>query len=134
VGCTLASRLVALKKQIKRDHNPDYLFIEPSEMVVTRELREVAAMGRRDVTYAIGPFVTLVDGPAFEAQWQERAALIGGQVAGADIVAVNKTDTLAADQLAAIAGRLDGRGGAVIGLSAIAGQGLGQVIDRVAGD
>ena len=54
------------KKKLKKKYDPDVLFIEPSEAVVTQELRDVSAMGLRDIKYDIGPFITLVDGPDFD--------------------------------------------------------------------
>ena len=65
MGCSLATSLVDLIKKIKRRHDPEFLFIEPSEMVVTQELQNVTAMGHRDVRYQIGPLITLVDAPRF---------------------------------------------------------------------
>jgi G3E family GTPase len=94
VGCSLATSLVDLIKKIKRSHDPEFLFVEPSEMVVTRELQNVAAMGHRDVRYQIGPLVTLVDAPRFPFMWAERQQLIIGQINGADIVALSRIDRL----------------------------------------
>ena len=75
MGCSLATSLVSEIKKFRRDIDPDFLFIEPSEIVVTREMRIVSSMGLRDVKYATGPFITLVDGPAFEVSWEERRPL-----------------------------------------------------------
>lgn len=94
MGCSLATSLVDLIKKIKRSHDPELLFVEPSEMVVTRELQNVAAMGHRDVRYQIGPLITLVDAPRFPFMWAERQQLIIGQINGADIVALSRTDRL----------------------------------------
>jgi G3E family GTPase len=94
VGCSLATSLVDLIKKIKRTHKPEFLFVEPSEMVVTQELQNVAAMGHRDVRYQVGPLITLVDAPRFEFLWAERQRLIIGQIKDADIVALSRTDRL----------------------------------------
>jgi G3E family GTPase len=102
VGCSLASSLVDLKKQLKRNFDPDLLFIEPSEMVVTQELRNVAAMGLRDIKYETGPFISLVDGPQFEFLWSERQALLLGQVKDADLVAVSRIDLIDDNELKSI--------------------------------
>lgn len=118
MGCSLASSLVDLKKQLKRNVDPDLLFIEPSEMVVTRELRDVAAMGLRDIHYETGPFITLVDGPLFEFLWSERRALLLGQVKDADLVAVSRVDLIGNDELGRIKSLLEGHGGSSIALSA----------------
>ena len=79
---------------MKRRHNPEFLFVEPSEMVVTQELQNVAAMGHRDVRYRIGPLITLVDAPRFSFMWAERQQLILGQIFGADIVDLSRTEKL----------------------------------------
>ena len=90
----MATSLVEVIKRFKRIHDPKLLFIEPSEMVVTQELRNVAAMGRRDAYYQIGPLITLVDASRFDFMWAERQQLIQGQINGADIVALSHTDGL----------------------------------------
>lgn len=63
-------------------------------MVTAEELRAAVAAGRRDCTYDIGPFITLVDGAEFEATWAERRKLVLAQIAGADLVAISRADML----------------------------------------
>jgi G3E family GTPase len=134
VGCSLASSLVDLKKELKRNHNPDFLFIEPSEMVVTQELRDVTAMGLRDIRYNIGPFITLVDGPLFEFLWSERRTLLLGQVKNADLVAVSRADSIDAGELNNIRQALAGCCSDVTVLSIRSGDGLAEVVKRVCGE
>ncbi len=102
MGCALAARLVALIKRVKREHEPDVLFIEPSEMVVTSEMRQVIAMARRDIDFDPGPLITLIDGPNFDLLWDERKRLILGQITDADVVAVSRTDRISNGQMEAI--------------------------------
>ncbi len=99
MGCSLASSLVDLKKELAKSHDPDVLFVEPSEIVVTAEIRNVAAMGCRDIHYDIGPFITLVDGPLFGFLWQERRHLMLGQVNGADMVFISRCDQIESREL-----------------------------------
>ena len=134
MGCSLASSLVDLKKELKRSHDPDFLFIEPSEMVVTQELRDVTAMGLRDIRYDIGPFITLVDGPLFEFLWSERRALLLGQVKDADLVAVSRADSIDIGELNTIRQELDRYSSNVIALSIRNGDGLAEVVKRVCGE
>jgi G3E family GTPase len=94
VGCSLAASLVDLIKKIKRKHQPEFMFIEPSEMVVTQELQNVTAMGHRDIRYQIGPLITLVDAVRFASIWAERQQLVLGQIKGADVVALSRVDQL----------------------------------------
>ena len=134
MGCSLASSLVDLKKELKRSHDPDYLFIEPSEMVVTQELRDVTAMGLRDIRYDIGPFITLVDGPLFEFLWSERRSLLLGQVKDADLVAVSRADSIDAGELNKVRQALDRYCSNVITLSVRSGDGISEVVKRVCGE
>ena len=133
MGCSLASSLVDLKKELKRNHDPDFLFIEPSEMVVTQELRDVTAMGLRDIRYDIGPFITLVDGPLFEFLWSERRSLLLGQVKDADLVAVSRADSIDVGELNKVRQALSGYCSNLIPLSVRSGDGLAEVVKRVSG-
>ncbi len=63
-------------------------------MIVTQELRTVTNMGLRDIKYDIGPFITLIDGPSFSFQWQERPKLLLGQIQDADSIALSRTDLI----------------------------------------
>jgi G3E family GTPase len=107
LGCSLAASLVQLKKKLKRTINPDYLFLEPSEMIVTKELRNVTKMGLRDIQYDIGPFITLIDGPSFSFNWEERPKLLLGQMQDADRVALSRTDMIDSKQIEHIRKILD---------------------------
>ncbi len=118
-------------KGFRRELDPDFLFIEPSEMVVTRELRNASAMGLRDIKYDIGPFITLVDGPSFDFSWQERRALLLGQIRDADLVVVSRTDLIKSERLAEIGGVLKGYCNGALGLSTHFGQGIKEVVEMV---
>jgi len=121
--------LVSEIKKFRRDIDPDFLFVEPSEMVLTHEMRDVTSMGLRDVKYAVGPFITLVDGPAFEVSWEERRPLILGQVEGADIVAVTRSDLLDTGRVQEIIEVLREYTGNVFQMSVTGNAGLWKVMD-----
>lgn len=127
----MAASLATRIKGLRRELNPDYLFIEPSEMVVTRELRNASAMGLRDVKYEIGPFITLVDGPAFDFSWQDRRALLIGQISDADLVVISRTDLIKSERLAEIEGTLKEYCNGVLSLSTRLGQGIEEVVKMV---
>ncbi len=131
MGCSLASSLVDLKKKIKREFDPDLLFIEPSEMVVTRELRDVMAMGLRDIRYVSGPFITLVDGPMFGFLWNERQNLLLGQVADADLVAVSRVDLIEAEEFETIKSQLKAYCDPLIPLSTKEGINVEEVVNLI---
>lgn len=131
MGCSLAASLVARIKEIKRTIIPDYLLVEPSEMVLTQEMLDATRMGRRDVSYEIGPFITLVDGPDFEQVWEERRPLLLGQVHQADLVAVSRIDLMGPERLADIIQTLGEYRNPVLPLSSRTGQGLEEVMQKI---
>lgn len=100
-------------------------------MVVTRELRNASALGLRDVTYEIGPFITLVDGPTFDFSWKERRALLLGQISDADLVVISRTDLIDSGRLDEIGTTLKGYCNGLIGLSTHLGLGVKEVVEMV---
>jgi len=125
---------VASLKKVLKSHQPDLLFAEPSSMVVTRELRDATTMGLRDVSYNIGPFITLVDGPGFESNWLGRKELLMGQITGADIVALSRADLLDEDEIRHAQGVLEEYAHGVVRLSVRKGWALSEVVDRIVGN
>ena len=122
-------------KAFKRGLDPDFLFIEPYELVVTKEIRTAASMALRDVRYELGPFITLVDGPTFEFSWQERRRLILNHVEGADLVAISRTDLLETEQVEKIRNALKDHvcNNHLLGLSVSLNQGVKEVIAKILG-
>ena len=104
------------------------LFIEPSEIVLTHEMKNVSSMGLRDIKYESGPFITLVDGPAFEDLWEERRPLIMGQVADADVVAVSRSALMDAERVQQTVSVLRGYTEKVIQLSTVENVGIGEMM------
>ena len=88
-------------------------------------------MGRRDVSYAAGPLITLVDGPLFDFLWQERRQLLLGQINGADLVAVSRTDLLDAAQMRRIHSALRDERERLLELSTASGAGVVELIEKV---
>jgi G3E family GTPase len=131
VGCSLAASLVARIKEIKRTVNPDYLFVEPSEMVLTQEMLDATRMGLRDVSYDVGPFITLIDGPAFVQVWEERQPLLRGQIHKADLVAVSRSDLLSGEEYSKVINSLDGVSNSIFELSVKDGRGVEEVIQKL---
>lgn len=92
MGCTLAGSLTNMIKDIKRTVNPDYLFIEPFELVVTAEILTALAMGQRDVDYEVGPVFALIDAPEFDFSWRERKQTLLNHISGCHRVAITRVD------------------------------------------
>jgi G3E family GTPase len=129
----LAASLVAGIKDFRRNHSPDYLFIEPSELVVTAEMRNVVRMGLRDIIYEVGPYITLINGLDFQALWRERRPLLLGQINLADIVALSQADLLNSEQVAEILDILKPHCDDAILLSSRSGAGIEEMLKTVEG-
>ncbi len=95
----MAGSLTNMIKDIKRTVNPDYLFIEPFELVVTKEILTALAMGQRDVNYEIGPVIALIDAPEFDFLWRERKQTLINHVSGCSRVAITRVDLVDTQQL-----------------------------------
>jgi len=76
-------------------------------MIVTKELQDVLKMGLRDIRYEIGPLITLIDGPTFSFQWEERPKLIHGQIQNADIIVLSRVDRIDAVTVEQIRSKLN---------------------------
>ncbi len=120
-----------LIKSFCRETKPDFLFIEPSSMVTTQELNAAAASGLRDCSYDIGPFITLVDGPEFEATWADRQKLLLAQIAGADLAAISRADMLEKPQRDRIREILKGNSEKIIELSTLQELGTEFIVDAI---
>jgi G3E family GTPase len=129
----LAASLVASIKDFRRHVRPDFLFLEPSELVLIHEIRNVTAMGLRDVVYDIGPFISLVDGPNFRYLWEERRLLLVGQIQGADVVAISRSDLMDAGEIEDITHILKDYSPGVLQLSTRTGLGLEEVVKAISG-
>lgn len=121
-------------KQIKREHEPDLLFIEPSEMVVTSEMSQVIAMAKRDIAFDPGPLITLIDGPNFDSHWDERRRLIIGQITDADVIAVSRTDRISNGSVEAIQNELRPYSRNLCGISTCKNAGVKPVWDAICGE
>jgi G3E family GTPase len=121
-------------KQIKRTVDPDFLFVEPFELVITDEIRVATSMGLRDVKYEIGPYCALVDGPHFDVNWEERRPTLMNHITNADVVVVSRADLVAPDGLNAIHRELQRYVGTshFFDLSTTTGQGLDQFMALIA--
>lgn len=100
-------------------------------MVTTQELNAAAASGLRDCSYDIGPFITLVDGPEFEATWADRQKLLLAQIAGADLAAISRADMLEKPQRDRIREILKGNSEKIIELSTLQELGTEFIVDAI---
>jgi G3E family GTPase len=106
VGCTAAGSLTLAIKKLKNELDPDFLFVEPFELVTTNEIRGATTMGFIYITYEIGPYIALIDAATFELLWEERRPTLLNHARGADMVAITRIDLVGEREVDSISSRL----------------------------
>lgn len=92
VCCSLSVSLVDTLKQLQRAPAPDYVLLEPTGIAQPSDL---VATVRRYATWVDWiRVITLLDAERYEMLSEVLGPLLGGQIADADVVAVNKIDTV----------------------------------------
>ena len=92
VCCSLSVSLVDTLKQLRRSPDPDYVLLEPTGIAQPSDL---VATVRRYATWVDGiRVITLLDAERYEMLVEVLGPLLSGQIAGADLVAINKIDAV----------------------------------------
>ena len=92
VCCSLSVSLVDTLKQLQRSCDPDYVLLEPTGIAQPSDL---VATVRRHAPWVNGiRVVTLLDAERYEMLTEVLGPMLGGQIAAADVVAVNKIDAV----------------------------------------
>ncbi|MEZ5124853.1 MAG: GTP-binding protein [Thermoleophilia bacterium] len=90
ICCTLAVGVVDALATLARDHNPDYVLLEPSGIAQPGDLSETV---RRYASAVDGVVtVTLIDAERYEVLTEVVGPMLEGQMAQADVIAVTKSD------------------------------------------
>lgn len=81
-----------------KEHKVDYVFAEPSGIVVPFELRNAISSAGRDASLGVGPVVMLLNAADPSTPFGDQLAhLTGQQVAQADLVVLTKSDSAAGE-------------------------------------
>jgi G3E family GTPase len=92
VCCSLSVDLVQTLKQLRRAPDPDYVLLEPTGIAQPSDLVDTV---RRYATWVDGIHViTLLDAERYEMLAEVLGPLLSGQIADADVVAINKIDAV----------------------------------------
>ncbi len=92
VCCSLSVSLVDTLKQLRRSPDPDYVLLEPTGIAQPSDL---VATVRRYATWVDGiRVITLLDAERYEMLAEVLGPLLSGQIAAADLVAINKIDAV----------------------------------------
>jgi G3E family GTPase len=100
ICCTLQTGLVATLRAIAAEYDPDWVIVEPTGLAAPGDITTSVRALLPHIDHI--RVVTLVDAERWEMLSQVVEPLITAQIAAADVIAVNKVDTVDGEVLAAV--------------------------------
>ncbi len=133
MGCTLAGSLTNMIKDIKRKVDPNYLFVEPFELVVTKEILTALAMGQRDIGYEVGPVFSLIDAFGFDFAWVERRQTLLNHIELSHRIFITRVDRVDIERVEMIRKTLKNETGRedALPVSVFKKEGIEKVMDEI---
>jgi G3E family GTPase len=92
ICCTLTVGLIDALEELARTYHPDYVLVEPTGIAQPAELAE--AVREYSARTAHVSVITVLDAERYHMLSQVIGTLLEGQIAHADVVAVNKCDAV----------------------------------------
>ncbi|MEM4720630.1 MAG: GTP-binding protein [Candidatus Methanomethylicaceae archaeon] len=137
-GCICCELLVSLAytlEELAKSHSPDYVFIEPSGVSIPSSIKNgIGFVKSFDIE--CGPVIVLFDGERGQEQLMDEdlGKFIRRQLAGGDIVAINKIDILQEEVVRSIEVLIKtiNQNARIIRISAKKGTGLDELIELIA--
>ncbi len=90
ICCSLSGSLQNTLRLVAREYRPDYILIEPTGLALPNKVNTIIRTSMVEVERNVS--VALVDAYRAENLFRETKAFFGRQIAGVDVVAVNKAD------------------------------------------
>ena len=97
ICCTLAIGIVDALKTIARTYDPDYVLLEPSGIARPGDVIATVDQYASDIDDVA--VVTLIDVERFDVFLEVLGPMLEGQVARANVIALNKVDTVSPEQV-----------------------------------
>ncbi|MEM2881240.1 MAG: GTP-binding protein [Candidatus Methanomethylicaceae archaeon] len=137
-GCICCELLVSLAytlEELAKSHSPDYVFIEPSGVSIPSSIKNgIGFVKSFDIE--CGPVIVLFDGERGQEQLMDEdlGKFIKRQLAGGDIVAINKIDILQEELVRSIEVLIKtiNQNARIIRISAKKGTGLDELVGLIA--
>ncbi|MEM2058564.1 MAG: GTP-binding protein [Thermoproteota archaeon] len=137
-GCICCELLVSLAytlEELAKSHSPDYVFIEPSGVSIPSSIKNgIGFVKSFDIEF--GPVIVLFDGERGQEQLMDEdlGKFIRRQLAGGDIVAINKIDILQEEVVRSIEVLIKtiNQNARIIRISAKKGTGLDELVGLIA--
>ncbi len=129
ICCSLSGSLQSTLQIIKKEYDPDVIIIEPTGIALSTKIKDIIRISmvhpERVVT------ICLIDAFRAKKLFEEARLFLSRQMAGADIVAINKIDIVDEKMLQEvddIVKEISPRS-KVVFISAKEGEGLGELVD-----
>ena len=136
ICCEVATTFAKSLSDLARTFAPDLVLVEPTGVAIPRQVKAAAEMSGRTATVEAGPVIVLFDSTRPEELLDPElmGRLVTAQLSDADIVAVSKADAVDKAQLefAQAAAREVIPTAEFIAVSATTGQGIEQLLERIA--
>lgn len=137
-GCICCELLVSLAytlEELAKSQSPDYVFIEPSGVSIPSSIKNgIGFVKSFDIEF--GPVIVLFDGERGQEQLMDEdlGKFIKRQLAGGDIVAINKIDILQEELVRSIEVLIKtiNQNARIIRISAKKGTGLDELVGLIA--
>jgi len=131
ICCSLSGTLQNALKNIDRDIHPDIIIIEPTGLALPHKVKELVRISLidSDRTYIVG----LADAKRFDEIMDKKEEFFKRQLHASDLLLITKIDLCGDDEVKRIANMLSimHRGRDIIPVSAVTGQGIDEVVERI---
>ncbi len=97
ICCTLSTGVVEALHSLARTYGPEYVLLEPTGIAQPADL--VATVEKYAAAVAGVVVVTVIDAERYEVLSEVVGPLLEGQIAQADVIAVNKRDAVPPEEL-----------------------------------
>ena len=100
ICCSLSGSLQNTLRIISSEYHPDFVLIEPTGLALPNKVNSIIRTSMVEVERNVS--VALVDAYRAENLFKETRAFFSRQIAGVDVVAVNKVDLITKEKLAEV--------------------------------
>lgn len=102
ICCSLSGSLQNTLKIVSSEYHPDYVLIEPTGLALPNKVNNIIRISMVEIERNVS--VALVDAYRAESLFKETKAFFARQIAGVDVVAINKVDLVPLEKLVEVEG------------------------------
>lgn len=131
ICCTLSTGVVDALQSLARTYDPEYVLLEPTGIAQPADL--VATVEKYAGAVDDVVVLTVIDAERYEVLSEVVGPLLEGQIAQADVIAVNKRDAVPAEELERVMAAVHASGpvAPVLAVSALDEESLAVLLEKV---